>query len=113
MKHIFSLALTMCCLGSLQASSWESCPVNSSSERQRIDQVITDEQGVFLLIDGCWLGTQGMQATSEGTLVLENGAWIPLQEAVRCDNYYVWQCRHCKYWNPQGINKCLRCQYPR
>ncbi len=66
MKYILSLALTLCCLGTLQASSQESCSVNSSIERQRIDQVITNEQGVFLLINGCWLGTQGMQATPEG-----------------------------------------------
>ncbi len=109
MKYVFSLALTLCCLGTLQASSWESCSINSSIGRQYVDQVVSDEQGVFLLIDGCWLGTQGMQATPEGILVLENGEWIPLQEAVRCDNYYVWKCRNCGYYNPQGVFKCRRC----
>lgn len=66
--------------------------------------MIANEQGVFLLIDGCWLGTQGMQATFEGILVLENGQWILLQEAVKCDNYYVWQGRKCKVWNPEGTS---------
>jgi hypothetical protein len=108
MKYVFSLALTLCCLET-QATSWNSCSLNSSIERQRIDQVVIDEQGVFLLIDGCWLGAEGMQATQEGILVLENGAWLPLQEAVRCDNYYVWKCRNCGYYNPQGVSKCLRC----
>ncbi len=109
MKYVFSLVLTLCCLGTLQASSWESCSVNLSTERQHVDQVVSDEQGVFLLLDGCWLGTQGMQATPEGILVLENGEWIPLQEAIRCDNYYVWKCRNCGYYNPQGVFKCMRC----
>lgn len=113
MKYVFSLALTLYCLGTIQASSWESCSLNQAIERQRIDQVITDEQGVFLLIDGCWLGSQGMQATSEGILILENGEWIPLQEAVKCDNYYVWQCRNCKKWNSESTSRCYYCKKSR
>ncbi len=71
MKYVFSLALTLCSLGTIQASSWGSHSINSI-ERQHVDQVVSDERGVFLLIDGCWLGTQGMQASRDGILVLEN-----------------------------------------
>jgi len=73
---------------------------------QRIDQVVANEQGVFLLVNGCWLSSQAMQATSDEILVLENGEWIPLQEAVRCDSYHVWKCPICGTYNPQGVSRC-------
>lgn len=112
MKYVFTIALTCCCLGTLQAS-WESDSINPSVERQRIEQIITDDEGVYVLIDGFWLGSQGIQATPEEILVLEDGEWIPLQEAIRSDNYYVWQCRKCRAWHSEARSSCYRCSTAR
>ena len=73
---------------------------------QQVEQVITNEQGVFLLIDGCWIGAQGMQATQDGIFVLENGEWISLFEAKNCNKNYVWRCPICGTWNVQNGLPC-------
>ncbi len=104
--------LNLCCLTAVHAFDGTNC-WSGESRIHRVDQIITNEQGVFLLVDGFWLGSQGMQAVPDGILVLENGEWMTLEEAVRGDNYYVWQCRACKAWNPQGTSKCCRCKTPR
>lgn len=113
MRYIFCLILMMCCLGTMQAVSSENCTPNKQSiEGQRIDQIITDARGVFLLVDGFWIGSQGMQATPDGILVLENGEWIPLQKALNNEEYAVWRCRRCKSWNPGNTYYCFNCGAP-
>src|ERR1700722_16608540 len=100
-KFLGICLLVFSCANSIEA--FEEIHANSYNEQlfdnQRVDQVITNAQGVFLLIDGCWIGTQGMQATQDGIIVLENGEWISLYEAKQVNNYYVWQCPICKTWN--------------
>jgi hypothetical protein len=75
-------------------------------DNHRIDQVVIHEQGVFILVNGCWLSSQGMQATAEGILVMEDGEWLPLHEVIKCDNYHVWRCPICGTYNPQGTSRC-------
>ncbi len=75
-------------------------------EDQQVGQVIATEQGLFLLIDGCWIRAQGMQATQEGIFILENEEWISLTEAKRLDNNYVWKCPICGTWNVQNGQPC-------
>ena len=119
-KLISFFVLSLCFLTTAQAFEGidycgNACALNCHTESKicRVDQIITSEEGVFLLVDGFGLGAQGMQAVQEGILVLENGEWMTLEEAVRCDNYYVWQCRACKAWNSEGTSKCYRCKTPR
>lgn len=111
MSRLVSFFLLILCLtGTSQAledAHWNDAIANPDT--CQVDRVIIHEQGVVLLVDNFWIGAQEMQATPDGILVLENGEWIPLSEAIRCQDYYTWQCRVCKAWNAQGASKCGRC----
>lgn len=49
-----------------------------------------------MLVDSCWLQTEGVLATSEGVHVLLDNEWVPLPEAgSRKSNNYVWICPIC------------------
>lgn len=110
-KFVSLFLFILCFSNALQAFHENACLSNSIA--CCVDRVITHEQGVVLLVDNFWLGAQGMQATQDGIWVLENGEWLPLAEVIRCDNYYVWQCRKCHAWNPEGTDRCYRCGAPR
>lgn len=109
---LFTLILSMTSgVNTIQGS----CRDNAATYQEtcRIDRVIIHEQGIVLLVDNFWIGAQAMQATPDGIILLENGEWIALAEAIQRDNYYVWQCRKCLTYNPQGTNTCFNCKQPR
>ena len=47
-----------------------------------------------------------MHADHAGVFVLENEEWVPLNIAIKRDNYYVWKCHICGTYNPQGTTRC-------
>ncbi len=109
-KFIALFTLVFCCANVMQAFEGNCVHMyafdEQSFDNQHIDKIITNEQGVFLLIDGCWIGTQGVHVTQDGMFVLENGEWISLFEARGRSNNYVWQCPICKTWNVQNGQPC-------
>lgn len=80
---------------------------------EKIEQMITNEQGVFLLVDGLWFGADALQATRDGILVLKDGTWRSLGDCFNCDSYKTWKCRHCKTYNGEGAKNCSGCKKPR
>jgi hypothetical protein len=76
-----------------------------------VQQVITNEQGVCLLIGDRWLSTEGFFATGEGMFVLLNEEWTPLTEALARGDYQAgWTCSRCGYYNfMDGVTKCGVC----
>jgi len=81
-----------------------------ANEMPLIEQVITNDQGVCLLIGDSWLVTKGMQASNEGMFVLVNEAWMPIFEAVEFGDYQAsWKCSKCGRYNMDGVNTCPYC----
>lgn len=76
----------------------------------KIEQMITNEQGVFLFVDGLWFGAEELQATAEGILVLQDGEWKSLAE-VAGNNNYVWICPICGHTNVHTGLPCARAKY--
>lgn len=73
----------------------------------QIDQVISTEEGVFLLVDNLWIGAEGVLTMPGSFLLLKDGRWLSIAEVVNCDSYKTWKCRICGYINPQGVTRCL------
>jgi hypothetical protein len=114
-NSFISISLFILCLVGVSEAS-QSCNdvlIVNNANQCLVDKMITHEKGVVLLVNNFWIGAQGVQATEAGILVLENGEWMPLSEAIKCDDYFTWQCRKCKAWNPQGSNRCMKCLSPR
>jgi len=105
-KSVLCLFFLMLCSVNMQAFDNTYC-CDQPFDSQNIDQVVVNEHGVFILVDGCWLSSQGMQITEVGIFILEDGNWMPLHEVVRCDNYYTWKCNICGACNPQGVSRCM------
>ena len=118
-KLIFFCVLCLGVITPMQAYDGAHCDMvkhenySTQSKVHRIHQVVTNDQGVFLLIDSSWLQSQGMQATPNGVLVLQNGEWMTLEAAIECGSFYAWQCRRCLTWNAEGRSKCFSCRTPR
>ena len=118
-KFVTICLLAFCCINSLQALEENYANSYHYNEQlldnQRIDKIITNEQGVFLLIDGCWIGTQGMQATQGGIFVLENGEWMSVLEAIEGGIFPLetWECSRCHFMNYEGISACGVCGKPK
>lgn len=79
-----------------------------------IEQVITNDQGVCLLIGNSWLVTKGMQASNEGMFVLVNEEWISVAEAVEFGDFQAsWKRSKCGRYSMDGINICPYCGKPK
>ena len=80
-----------------------------------IEQVITNDQGVFLLVNDFWVCGKGMQASEEGTFVLVNEEWMPLLAAIESGDCIraSWKCSKCRRYNLDGVNACPYCGKPR
>ncbi len=64
-------------------------PVNTIAEQNHVDGVFVRDEGVLVSVDGHLLQAEGILATQEGIFVMENGVWMLLEEALKCDDYYV------------------------
>lgn len=83
-------------------------------EEYKIDHIETCEEGFIITIDdNIFINTQGIQTTSNGIFLLENGSWISLSDIMADQDNYTWTCRNCGARNPQGTSSCLRCRNPR
>jgi hypothetical protein len=79
-----------------------------------IEQIITNEQGVCMLIGDSWLISEGLQATGDGIFVLINGEWKLLSEVSEQEaRLKSWKCKKCGRYNLEGINACAYCGKPR
>jgi hypothetical protein len=86
---------------------------DSQCNNLSVNEVVTTQNGVYLLVNAHWIEADAMQASNDGIFVLENGEWLSLSEALKSGNYYVWQCKKCYAWNSEGTNKCSNCGKPR
>jgi hypothetical protein len=84
-------------------------------EKLFVDQVISDQQGVFLRVGDVWIVTEGLQATSEGMLVLIYGDWMTVEDAMKIPECRrgTWECSRCHFINYEGISVCGVCGKPR
>src|ERR1700722_6413349 len=111
-KFLLFFVMVFCFTNALEAfeGHCNHCYTDQAFNNQRVDQLITNEQGVFFLVDGLWFGAQGMQAASEGIFLLEDGEWMPLHEVVRCGGKCLWwKCPNpvCGKYNPQSVRYCV------
>jgi len=106
MRAIYKFMLFFLCL---------SCfTVVRASEMPLIEQVVTNDLGVCLLIGDSWLVTKGMQASNEGMFVLMNEEWMSISEAVELGDYQAsWKCSKCGRYNMDGVNTCPYCGKPK
>lgn len=76
-----------------------------------IDQVITNDQGVFLLVNDFWVCGQGFQASEAGTFLLVNGEWMSLVAAIESEDCIQasWICSKCGRYSMDGVNVCPYC----
>jgi hypothetical protein len=102
-SFLFLFSLMLCCKGMAQASVRE---MPEKFNNYQVDQVISTDEGIFLLIDDRWIGAEGVLAMPNSFLLLENGQWVSLEEVFDCDTYKTWRCRVCGWVNPQGVTKC-------
>lgn len=88
---------------------------SSKIEAPFVEQIMTNEQGVHLLIGEYWLNADGLQASENGMFVLLHGEWMPLSEAVKMRGYLLrsWKCSRCGRYNLEGINACAYCGKPK
>jgi hypothetical protein len=87
---------------------------DSATETPFIEQVITNNQDVCLLIDQSWLIADNLQASSEGMFVSLHGSWMPLAEAIAIGDYQAsWRCSKCRRYNIDGVNVCPYCGKPK
>ena len=84
-------------------------------QQPMVDQVISNEQGVFLLINDFWLCTEAFQITGLDSFVLLNGEWLSLSEAIESGTCHLssWKCKRCERYNLEGVNACAYCGKPR
>lgn len=93
---------------------YSTCFIARASEIPLIEQIITNDKGVCLLIGDSWLVTKGMQASNEGMFVLINEEWMPISEAVDFGDYQVsWKCSKCGRYSMDGVNVCPYCGKPK
>ena len=59
------------------------------------ESIISNEQGMFLSVDGKWFRVEDAEITEDGTKVLVEGSWMSLNEALKCDSYWTWTCPIC------------------
>jgi hypothetical protein len=99
-KLLCVLLLTMTCAA--QASEIEDPVVN---------QIITNEEGVFLHVGDCWIESEGLIASNDGLMVLIEGNWMPLPNATFVDDCKrgSWQCSRCDRYNLEGVEACAYC----
>ncbi len=103
-KFMFLLVLAFCHMPMANAIEQG---IPEQFDNYKINQVMTTEEGVFLLVDDLWIGAEGILAMPGNVLLLENGKWVSISEVIAGDTYYTWRCRVCGYVNPQGTTKCL------
>jgi hypothetical protein len=105
-NHIFLLLSVLCFLSpSYAVENYE-----NGNETSFVDQVITNERGVCLLIDGSWLIADGFQCSSEGMFVFVHETWVPLTDAIEISDFQAsWRCSKCKRYNMDGVNVCPYC----
>ena len=112
--RLFEL-LVLCALSfvtTAQALEQENC--YNRYEIPLIEQVITNDEGICLLIGNSWLMTKGMQASNEGMFVLVNEEWMSIDEAVECGDFQAsWKCSRCGRSSMDGINTCPYCGKPK
>lgn len=108
-KFLTLFVLTFCYANAIHASEQDNCVyfAEKISNTHRIDQMITTDEGVFLLVDDQWIGAEGVLAMPDSVLLLEDGKWVSIGEVMNCDTYKTWKCRVCGYINPQGVTRCL------
>lgn len=73
-----------CCRDMVQASAQE---MSEKFNNYHVDQVISTDEGVFLLVADQWIGAEGVLAMPNSFLLLENGQWVALEEVLNCDTY--------------------------
>lgn len=96
------LIAILCFSNTIQAFEIQKIPL--------VEQVMTSDSDVFLLIENLWLKTEGFQISCAGAFVLVNGGWITLAEAVEVGDFQAsWQCSRCKRYNMDGIKACPYC----
>ncbi len=76
----------------------------------QINQIITNDEGVFLLVGDLWIEAEGLLTMPGNCLLLEGGKWVSINEVMDCDTYKTWVCRICGWVNPQGITRCRNYQ---
>jgi rubrerythrin len=80
------------------------------AETAHVEQIVNNEQGVYLLIDNAWLKTDAFQVSGEDAFALIGEEWMTLQEAVECGHFEVqWKCKKCGALNMEKINTCPYC----
>lgn len=120
-KYIFFITLMLCC--NITYSFENGNPYMSvryersmnEFEKPLVDQVITNQQGVFLRVGDCWIVIEGLQATPEGMLVLIYGGSMTVEEALEIPECRMgtWECSRCHFINYEGISACGVCGKPR
>ena len=80
-----------------------------------VDQMITNQSGVFLRVGDCWIVAAGLYASSDGLFVLIYGNWMTVEEALEIPECKLktWVCSRCKFINYEGVNVCGVCGKPR
>jgi hypothetical protein len=120
-KSMWLVLLILCCN---VAYSFENVSVHQKAEIMSrfngiqtplIEQVVTNEQGVFLLVNDFWVCSKSMQASEEGTFVLVNGEWMSLLAAIENGDCIraSWKCSKCGRFNMDGVNACPYCGKPK
>lgn len=102
-KFLMVLVLAFCYINLVHSTEQDN---PETLNNYQVDQIVTTEEGVFLLVDNIWLGTEGVLAMPGSFLVLNNGQWVAIRDVMNCDSY-TWRCRICGYVNPQGVTRCL------
>lgn len=111
MRVMFKYVLLLLCTVSFtRGQAFE----GNSTEMPLIEQVITNDKGVCLLIGNSWLVAKGLQASDEGMFVLVNEEWMPISEALEFGDYQAsWKCSKCGRYNMDGVTICPYCGKPR
>lgn len=80
-----------------------------------MSQVISNEDGVFLLVDDFWLCTEAFQTTGIDSFVMVEGEWTSLSKAVESGEGRLrsWKCKRCQRYNLEGVSGCAYCGKPR
>jgi hypothetical protein len=74
-----------------------------------VNKCYATEENVFLLVNSRWLSAEAVNFTTNGIFVMEDGEWLSIEEAIRCDTYWTWTCNNCGAANVQGYDTCINC----
>lgn len=80
-----------------------------------VSQVISNDDGVFLLVDDFWLCAEAFQTAGIDSFVMVGGQWMSLSKAVESGEGRLrsWKCKRCQRYNLEGVNGCAYCGKPR